>query len=168
MILVAGGTGFVGTKVVHALRAAELPVRVLARKPEKQDQLRAWGCEVVQGDMTDPDSLRRAVEGCDTVVHLVAILLGSRDAFERIMVQGTRDLVEAAKAAGAQAPRAHERARDRGGHERSTPYYHSKWEEEQAVKYSGLEHVIFRPSFVFGQRRRHPRRSRSGSSATRR
>jgi NADH dehydrogenase len=31
-----------------------------------------------------------------------------------------------------------------------TPYYHAKWEEEQAVKYSGLEHVIFRPSFVFG------------------
>ena len=98
MILVAGGTGFVGTKVVHALRAAELPVRVVARKPEKQDQLRAWGCEVVQGDMTDADSLRRAVEGCETVVHLVAILLGSPDAFERIMVGGTRDLVEAAKA----------------------------------------------------------------------
>jgi len=68
---------------------------VVARKPEKQDQLRAWGCEVVQGDMTDADSLRRAVEGCETVVHLVAILLGSPDAFERIMVQGTRDLVEA-------------------------------------------------------------------------
>ena len=65
MILVAGGTGFVGTKVVHALRAAELPVRVLARRPERQEQLRAWGCEVVQGDMTDADSLRRAVEGCD-------------------------------------------------------------------------------------------------------
>ena len=149
MILVAGGTGFVGTKVAHALRAAELPVRVLARKPEKQDQLRAWGCEIVQGDLTDPDSLRRAAEGCDTVVHLVAILLGSPEAFERIMVQGTRDLVEAAKGAGVKRVVLMSALGTEEGHE-VTPYYHSKWEEEQAVKYSGLEHVIFRPSFVFG------------------
>jgi NADH dehydrogenase len=149
MILVAGGTGFVGGHVVHAFRAAELPVRILARRPEKQDQLRAWGCEIVQGDVTDAGSLRRAVEGCDAVVHLVAILLGSRADFERIMVQGTRDLVDAAKDAGAgrivlMSALGTEEGRD------VTPYYHAKWEEEQAVKYSGLEHVIFRPSFVFG------------------
>ena len=149
MILVAGGTGFVGTTVVHALRAAELPVRVLARRPERQEQLHAWGCEVVQGDMTDAESLRRAAEGCETVVHLVAILLGSPDAFERIMVQGTRDLVGAAKEAGARrlvlmSAHGTEEGKD------VAPYFHAKWEEEQAVKYSGLEHVIFRPSFVFG------------------
>jgi uncharacterized protein YbjT (DUF2867 family) len=149
MILVAGGTGFVGTHVVHALRAAELPVRVLARKPEKQDQLRAWGCEVVQGDITDPESLRRAVEGCETVVHLVAILLGSREAFERIMVQGTRDLVEAAKGADVKRLVLMSALGAEEGRE-VAPYFHAKWEEEQAVKYSGLEHVIFRPSFVFG------------------
>src|SRR5262245_42647957 len=150
MILVAGGTGFVGTAVVHALRAAELDVRVLARRPEKQDTLRSWNCEVVQGDMTDPESLRRAVDGCDTVVHLVAILLGSRDAFEQIMVQGTRDLVEAAKGAGVKRLVLMSALGTEEGHE-LTPYYHAKWEEEQAVKYSGLEHVIFRPSFVFGR-----------------
>jgi NADH dehydrogenase len=149
MILVAGGTGFVGSTVVHALRAAELQVRVLARRPEKHDTLRAWGCEVVQGDMTDAESLRRAVEGCDTVVHFVAILLGSREAFERIMVQGTRDLVEAAKGAGVKRLALMSALGTEEGHE-LTPYYHAKWEEEQAVKYSGLEHVIFRPSFVFG------------------
>ena len=77
MILVTGGTGFVGPKVVHALRAEDRPVRVLARRPDKQEQLRAWGCELVQGDMADPDSLRRATEGCEAVVHLVAILLGA-------------------------------------------------------------------------------------------
>jgi NADH dehydrogenase len=148
MILVAGGTGFVGTHVVHALRAAELPVRVMARRPEKQEQLRTWGCEVVQGDMTDPESLRRAVDGCETVVHLVAILLGSRDAFERIMVQGTRDLVGAAKEAGARRLVLMSALGTEEGRE-LTPYFHAKWEEEQAVKFSGLEHAIFRPSFVF-------------------
>ena len=134
---------------MHALRAAELPVRVLARKPETHEHLRAWGCEVVQGDLTDPESLRRAAEGCDTVVHLVAILLGSREAFERIMVQGTRDLVEAAKDAGVTRLVLMSALGTEEGRE-VTPYFHAKWEEEQAVKYSGLEHVIFRPSFVFG------------------
>jgi uncharacterized protein YbjT (DUF2867 family) len=149
MILVAGGTGFVGTHVVHALRAAEQPVRTLARKPEKQEQLRVWGCEVFQGDMADAGSLRRAVEGADTVVHLVAGPPWSSEASARIIVQGTRDLVEAAK--GAEAKRlvlmsALGTEEGRG----VAPYYDAKWEEEQTVKYSGLEHVIFRPSFVFG------------------
>lgn len=151
MILVAGGTGFVGTKVVHALRAAELPVRVLARKPEKQDQLRAWGCEVVPGDMTDADSLRRAVEGCEAVVHLVALPpFADPKAIERTMVQGTRDLVEVAKEAGVGRLLLMSALGTEEGRE-IAPYYHAKWEEEQSVKYSGIEHVIFRPSFVFGR-----------------
>jgi uncharacterized protein YbjT (DUF2867 family) len=150
-VLVTGGTGFVGPKVVHALRAQERPVRVLARKPDKQEQLRAWGCEIVQGDMTDAAELRSAVEGCDAVVHLVAILLGSPQAFERVMVQGTRDLVGAAKEAGVRrfvlmsALGTSERTKD------ASPYYHAKWEEERAVEGSGLDHTIFRPSFVFGR-----------------
>jgi uncharacterized protein YbjT (DUF2867 family) len=151
MILVVGGTGFVGTKVVHALRAAELPVRVLARRPEKQDELRAWGCEVVQGDMTAADSLRRGVEGCEAVVHLVALPpFSDPKAIERVMIQGTRDLVEAAKAAGVGRLLLMSALGTEEGRE-IAPYYHAKWEEEQSVKYSGIEHVIFRPSFVFGR-----------------
>jgi NADH dehydrogenase len=150
-VLVTGGTGFVGPKVVHALRAEERPVRVLARKPERQDQLRAWGCEIVAGDMTDAASLRRALEGCEAVVHLVALLLGSPAAFERVMVQGTRDLVAAAEEAGVRrfvlmsALGTSERAKD------VSPYFRAKWEEEQAVEQSGLEHTTFRPSFIFGR-----------------
>jgi len=151
MILVAGGTGFVGTNVVHALRAAELPVRVLARRPEKHDQLRAWGCEVVQGDMTDAESLRRAVEGCDGVVHLVALPpFADPKAIERVMTQGTRDLVTAAKDADVSRFVLMSALGTEEGRE-IAPYYRAKWEEEQAVKYSGIEHVIFRPSFVFGR-----------------
>jgi uncharacterized protein YbjT (DUF2867 family) len=151
MILVAGGTGFVGTKVVHALRAAQLPVRVLARKPDKQEQLRAWGAEIVAGDMTDAESLRRAVEGCETVVHLVALPpFANAQATERVMVQGTRDLVDAAKETGVQRVVLMSALGTEEGRE-IAPYYHAKWEEEQAVKYSGLAHVIFRPSFVFGR-----------------
>ena len=151
MILVTGGTGFVGTGVVHALRREDRPVRVLVRSPQRASQLTAWGCELAQGDMTNRDSLRRAVEGCDTVVHLVAIRQGSDERFRQIMEQGTRDLVAGAKEAGVRrfvhmsALGTSEQTKD------LVPYYRAKWDMEQTVKASGLEHVIFRPSFIFGR-----------------
>lgn len=150
-VLVTGGTGFVGPKVVHALRARGHDVRALVRRPERAKSLDAWGCELAQGDMTDPDSLDRAAQGCDAVVHLVAIIQGRPVAFQRIMEQGTRDLVASAGRAGIKrfvlmsALGTSERNRD------LTPYFHAKWEMEQAVAASGLEHVVFRPSFVFGK-----------------
>lgn len=150
MILSTGATGFVGPHVVHALRAEGRPLRALVRDGADAGRLHAWGCETVVGEMTDAASLRRAVEGCDTVVHLVAILTGKQGDFDRVMSQGTRDLVAAATDAGVRrfvlmsALGTDERTKD------LVPYYGAKWEMEQAVKESGLEHVIFRPSFVFG------------------
>jgi uncharacterized protein YbjT (DUF2867 family) len=152
VILVTGGTGFVGPKVVHALRERDLPVRGLVRKPSSAaaQSLSAWGCELVEGDVTDVASLRRAVEGCDVVVHLVAIRQGSPEKFERVMEQATRDLVAATKEAGVRrfvlmsALGTSEETKD------LVPYYHAKWEMEQTVAGSGLDHVIFRPSLIFG------------------
>ncbi len=151
-VLVVGGTGFVGGHITHALRAEELDVRVLARRPEKQERFRAWGCEVVQGDMTDAESLRRAAEGAETVVHLVALPpFANPKAIQRVMEQGTGDLVAAAKAAGVKrfvlmsALGTSDRSKD------LAPYYHAKWEEEHEVAGSGIEHTIFRPSFIFGR-----------------
>jgi NADH dehydrogenase len=150
-VLVTGGTGFVGPHVVHALRARELPVRVLVRDPRRGSRVQAWGAELVQGDVTEPASLHGALAGVDMVVHLVAIIKGSRADFERVMAQGTRDLVAAAEDAGvrrfvlASALGLDERTKD------AVPYFAAKWEMERAVKESGLEHVIFRPSFVFGK-----------------
>ena len=150
-ILVTGGTGFVGPKVVHELRANDLPVRCLVRDRRHGSKLAAWGCELVEGDMTDAASLRAAVQGCEVVVHLVAIITGPKSQFERIMEQGTRDLLAAAREEGVRrfvlmsALGTTEQTRE------LTPYFHAKWEMEQAVKSSGLEHVIFQPSFVFGR-----------------
>jgi len=150
-VLVTGPTGFVGPRVVHALRARKLPVRALVRRPTRGSRLAAWGVELAEGDVTDPASLRAACEGADAVVHLVAIIKGSRADFERVMTQATRDLVGAAQAAGvrrivlASALGLDERTKD------AVPYYEAKWEMERAVRQSGLEHVIFRPSFVFGK-----------------
>jgi uncharacterized protein YbjT (DUF2867 family) len=153
VILVTGATGFVGPRVAHALRERDLPVRALVRRPSDRaaTTLAAWGAELVQGDMTDAESIRRAVEGCDTVVHLVAIRQGNAERFRRVMEEGTRDLVAASQAAGVRrfvlmsALGTSEETKD------LVPYYHAKWEQEQTVRGSGLEHVIFRPSFVFAK-----------------
>ncbi len=150
MILVTGGTGFVGGHVAHELRGRDLAVRCLVRDLRRGAKLAAWGCELAEGDVTDPESLREAVAGVDTVIHLVAIRQGQREQFRRIMVEGTRDLLAAARAAGVRrfvhmsALGTSEETKD------LVPYYGAKWENEQQVQGSGIPCVIFRPSFVFG------------------
>ena len=148
-ILVTGGTGFVGPPIVRQLVEDGRTVRVLEHTAGSSAALPSQ--EAVPGSMTDPDSLRRAVEGQDAVVHLVAILTGKAEEFERVMEQGTRDLLAAAQDAGVgrfvlmSALGTDEETKD------LVPYYGAKWQMEQDVKASGLEHVIFRPSFVFGR-----------------
>jgi uncharacterized protein YbjT (DUF2867 family) len=150
-VLVTGGTGFIGPHVVHALRARTTPVRALVRKSARTSQLTAWGVEPAVGDVTDPASLRAACEGVDAVVHLVAIIKGRPEDFERVMTEGTRNVVAAAQEAGVRrfvlgsALGLDERSKD------AVPYFAAKWEMERAVRESGVEHVIFRPSFVFGR-----------------
>jgi NADH dehydrogenase len=150
-VLVTGGTGFVGPHVVHALIRDEHDVRLLVRDPSRAADQKAWGVELVQGDMTDAASLRRAVEDLDTVVHLVAIITGKPRDFERIMEQGTRDLVAAARDAGVRKLVLMSALGTSEGTKDLVPYYHAKWEMEQATKESGIPYVIFRPSFIFGR-----------------
>ena len=150
MILVTGGTGFVGGHIVHELRGRDLPVRCLVRDPRKATKLTGWGCELAEGDVTDAESLRRAVMGVETIVHLVAIRQGPREQFQRIMVDGTRDLLSAARDAGV-GRFVHMSALGTSEETRElVPYYWAKWEDEQQVRSSGIPFVIFRPSFVFG------------------
>ena len=153
MILVTGGTGFVGPRVVHALRERDQPVRALVRNPSGRSAttLAAWGAELVQGDMTDRESLRRAVEGSEAVVHLVAIRQGSQEQFHRVMEEGTRELVAARKRGRRQALRPDERARHERADEGSRPLLPRQMGAGADGPGSGLEHVIFRPSFVFAK-----------------
>ncbi len=149
MILVTGASGFVGGHVVRALAAAGERVRALVRGARGAAALEGVDCELVQGDVTDVESLRSAVEGCTAVVHLVAILVGKPADFERVMTQGTTSLLEAAVDAGVKrfvqmsALGTNEQTKD------TVPYYRAKWAIEEAVRASGLSHAILRPSFVF-------------------
>jgi len=150
VILVTGGTGFVGQRVVHALRAARRDVRCLVRNRDRAARLDAWSCELVVGDVTDVETLVRAVGGCDTVVHLVAILVGRPEDFERVMTRATRDLVAASSAAGVKRIVLMGALGTSEEGARHVPYYAAKLEMERSVQESGVEHVILRPSFVFG------------------
>jgi uncharacterized protein YbjT (DUF2867 family) len=151
VILVTGGSGFVGGHVVPALREGDRPVRCLVRNPGKAAKLESLGCELAQGDMTDAASLRRAVEGVEVVVHLVAIRQGKPEQFQAVMVEGTRSLIEASREAGVMrfvhmsALGVTEETKD------LVPYYGAKWQMEKDVESSGLPYVIFRPTFIFGR-----------------
>jgi NADH dehydrogenase len=89
--------------------------------------------------------------GCTHVVHLVAIIKGRPADFQAVMADGTRSLVAAAREAGVER---FVLMSALGTHEptpATVPYYRAKWAMEQEVGSSGLEHTIFRPSFVFGR-----------------
>jgi NADH dehydrogenase len=103
------------------------------------------------GDVRDAASLLAAARGCSHVAHLVAIIRGRRSDFEQVMVEGTRNVIAATRTAGAQrlvlmsALGVSEQTRG------LTAYFAAKWQMEQDVAASGVEHVVFRPSFVFGR-----------------
>ena len=102
-ILVTGATGNVGHPIAARLAAAGHAVRALVRSPERARPILPEGVEAVQGDVTDPDSVRAAVRGCELVYHAAGLpeqwRLDPAD-FTRVNVEGTRNMVSAAQAAG--------------------------------------------------------------------
>ena len=99
-ILVTGGTGFVGTAILHELRTRGLDVRALVRSTRNAERVRALNVEPAFGDVTDAAAVLAAARGCTHVVHLVAIIRGRESDFERVMVGGTRNVIAAGRTAG--------------------------------------------------------------------
>ena len=150
-ILVTGGTGFVGSRIVHALRAEERDVRALVRRPESGAHLASLGVELATGDVTDAASLAAAADGCSHVIHLVAILKGKPQDFERVMTRGTQNVIAAAKGAGIDRFVLMSALGTTVTTKDVVPYFGAKFSMEQDTIMSGLEYTIFRPSFVFGR-----------------
>ena len=102
--LVTGATGLLGNNVVRQLLAAGQGVRVLARPTSDPRPLAGLELELAAGDVRDADSVRRACEGVDVVIHAAGhVHIGWRqaDVHQAINVEGTRHVAAAARAAGA-------------------------------------------------------------------
>ena len=103
--LVTGATGFVGGHVARVLVDAGHEVRALTRSSSDTTTLQGLDVEMVKGDIIDLPSVESAMEGCDSVFHVAALnALWHRDpsAFHRTNVEGTRNVLTAALAAGVQ------------------------------------------------------------------
>ena len=152
MLLVTGATGFLGRRVVQALQqAGHSPVRCLLHRSSSDGTASADGVQIAHGSVQDPASLAAAMDSVDAVVHLVGIIRERPPAttFAGVNHGGTRNVAEAAKAAGVKhiVYVSALGARD----DPRYPYARSKWLGEQEVINSGAPFTILRPSILFGE-----------------
>jgi len=155
VIVVAGGSGFIGAAVVRRLVRDGAEVAVMTAHPDRsRPRIESLGARVVQGDVLDAGSLDRAVAGAQAVIQALTFPTfpvqrpRKRFTFEEFDHLGTERLSLAAarngvtrfvfcSGAGA-APDA------------PKVWFRAKWGGEEAVRASGMEHVVLRPSWVYG------------------
>lgn len=147
--LVTGGAGVVGRALCRELLKRGVCVRVLSLPGDSLVQSLPPGVEVAYGNVADYRSIRPAFDGVDCVFHLAAILLSNdARAFEKINAGGTRNVVSACQDAGIR--RLLYVSSISVTYPVLTPYGASKRAGEAAVKESGLEWTIVRPTLVIG------------------
>ncbi|ASS74448.1 nucleoside-diphosphate sugar epimerase [Tumebacillus algifaecis] len=146
-VFLTGASGFVGQEIGKRLAAAGHEVRCLIHNSAQlPTQFQA-----VQGDILDKNSLVSAMQGCDAVVHLVGIIREAPQkgaTFQRIHVEGTKNMVDAAREVGISRFLQMSALGARPG--ATSPYHQTKWDAEEYVRGSGLEWTVFRPSVIFG------------------
>jgi uncharacterized protein YbjT (DUF2867 family) len=155
MILVAGGSGFVGKAVVRELVSRGERVVVMSHRPDRaRGRFAGLDVEIRQGDARDAESLRRAVHGVAAVISSMQFPNFPVEnpkkgfTFDEVDARGNERLVAAAKDAGVKtyvylsgagaAPDAKQH------------WFRAKWHAEQAIAGSGMRYSIFRPSWVYG------------------
>lgn len=152
MILITGASGYVGSHLTRRLVKAGKPVRALIRDPErakKEGRLQRVPVEQVQGDVTQPETLARAMEGVTAIIHTVAIAIEkSGRTYEEINYQGTVHLVEAARQTGVRRFLNLSQL----GADANLPYRFlaSKGKAQDYVAAAGLDWTAFRPSVIWG------------------
>jgi uncharacterized protein YbjT (DUF2867 family) len=152
MILVTGGSGYVGNNLVRRLVEVGQPVRALVHNRAKAEA-RLSGLsdriEIVEGDVTRPETLVPAMDGVTAVIHLVAIAIEHGDlTYKRVNFQGTVNVVDAAQAAGVR--RLIYMGQNGSDSALPYPFLASKGQAQEAVTASGLDWTALRPSVIWG------------------
>ena len=148
-IAVTGGTGFVGGFVVNELLRRGHDVRVLARRPDDARSRFNQRIHAVGGDLADGPALETAFSGRDAVVHLVGIIHERGGlSFDAVHRQGVENVVAAARKSGAR--RLLHMSAMGASPDAPSEYGRTKAAGEEAVRRSGLDATIFRPSILFG------------------
>src|SRR5256712_9892356 len=154
MILITGATGYIGRHLVARLVADGERPRCLVRDINRAKRLLPVDkVELVQGATTSPDSLHAAVQDVDTIIH-AAFLTADRkqstgNGYEKTNVQGTANLIKAAKKAGVK--RIIEISGLGTKPDRPGSYMQGRYLAEKMLKESGLEWTIIQPSVLFGK-----------------
>jgi dihydroflavonol-4-reductase len=162
---VTGASGFIGHYLVEKLLQEGWQVQVLVhRKGIAQEQK----CEIIQGDITDPDSFKEALKGTDVLFHMAAALgasLISKKEFSQINAEGTANILRAAKEAGVKkiihfssagvfgSVKKNERADENYPLNPINTYDKTKLEGENIairLKEQGMNIIILRPGWVYG------------------
>jgi nucleoside-diphosphate-sugar epimerase len=166
-VLVTGGGGFLGTALIKLVLKRGLRVRSLARR--RYQHLDDLGVEQLQGDIADPAVVNRAIAGCRTIFHTAAKagIWGSNRDYEQTNVQGTRNVIEAARARGARriiyssSPSVVFNGLDMAGVDESVPYSRTfeaaypatKARAEQIIlgaNSADLATIALRPHLIWG------------------
>ncbi len=148
VILLTGGSGYVGGRLIPLLEKQGVRLHCLARSPEKMRSRVQPGTEIIQGDVLDTASLDRALRGVHTAYYLVHLMSGSKD-FEKEDRQAATNFAQAAKMAGVR------RIIYLGGlgddaDPKLSPHLRSRHEVGKILRDSGVETAEFRASLVIG------------------
>jgi NADH dehydrogenase len=150
VIAVTGATGFVGRHLVTMLVQRGHRVRALVRAPRRARVLPTRNVDLIPGSLEDPLALSALCRGAEAVAHLVAIIAESPWAkFAAVHVDGTRALLNAARAAGV-ARIVHMSAVGARPDATATYYHRTKWQAEELIRGSGLSSAVLRPSLISG------------------
>ncbi len=152
-VAVIGGTGFIGSYLIDSLLRHNHGPSLLVR-PGSDDKVQSPNsCRIVHGDLSDERALVSTLFDCAAVIFNVGILREQPDqgiTFEELQLNSVRRVIEAAKTCGI---RRFLLMSANGIRKDGTAYQRTKFLAEEALKASGLQYTIFRPSIVFGDPR---------------
>ena len=154
MILITGATGYIGRHLVARLVAQGERPRCLVRNTRRAaDILPADKVELVQGNTISSSSLAAAMQGIETVVHAAFMTADLKQSavnhYEETNVQGTKNVIQAAKEAGVR--RIIEISGLGTRPDKPGTYMEGRFLAEKMLKESGLDWTIIQPSVLFGK-----------------